>query len=93
MGLGGAKGGRTEEESLFPKHLVKLNRAGLEHFPEVGAAEAALIAAAGLAHHVVERPAALPGERGQGGERHALADAAGDGDGAHFMKRNEGTED
>ena len=28
-------------------------------------------------------PAALTGERGQGGEGHALADAAGDADGRH----------
>ena len=68
---------------LFPDHLVEVGGPGAEHLPEVGAAEPALVAAAGLPHDVLERPAALAGERGQRGEGHALADAAGDADGGH----------
>ena len=75
---------------LFPDHLVEVGGPGAEHLPEVGAAEPALVAAAGLPHDVLERPAALAGERGQRGEGHALADAAGDGDGTHPVKRNRG---
>ena len=69
---------------LFPEDLVELRGAGAEHLPEVGAAESALVAAAGFAHDVVQCPAVLAGERGQGGEGHPLADTAGDSDGGHL---------
>jgi len=84
LGLGGTAGAKGKERTLFPEDFVKLRRTGPEHFPEVGPAEAALVAAAGLAPDVLEGPTPFVCDREEGGKRDPLANASRDAKGRHM---------
>ena len=69
--------GQPPKERLFLEKLAEGGLARREHAPEVGAAEPALPAAAGLPDKLAQRPSRRPGPWEELGERDALADAHG----------------